>query len=186
MPDNFNDESKRPFNKEHEIKNVVRVYRPVETTLSVDLTGASVIMRFSFGEDGFVPADLLPKDNLPPKTQVHPQQMEIYTTKEVAKSLGCSRKKVRKLITDGFLEALPGGPPYRITKESLDRYLRGQYPRKSPDPSASDVGSAHVAAPEPFVRKSVQRPLPGITTRPGKPSEVEVQRAVEDMKSWKK
>jgi excisionase family DNA binding protein len=179
MPDDFNNESKRPSSKEHEIKNVVRVYRPVETTLCVDLTGASVIMRFSLGEEGFVPADLLPKDNLPAKTQVHPQQTEIYTTKDVAKCLGCSRKKVRKLITDGFLEALPGGPPYKITKESLERYLRGQSPRKDPDPLSPNAVSASVV-----VNKPACRPLTGIAARPGKPQEAEVQRAVEDMKSW--
>lgn len=180
MPDDFNNESKRPSSKEHEIKNVVRVYRPGETTLCVDLTGASVIMRFSLGEEGFVPADLLPKDNLPAKTPVHLQQTEIYTTKEVAKCLGCSRKKVRKLITDGFLEALPGGPPYKITKESLDRYLRGQYPRKSPDSSTPGDGGTPVAARKASTHRSPTR----IATHSGKPQEAEVQRAVEDMKSW--
>ncbi len=48
----------------------------------------------------------------------------IYTVEEVAKLLRVSVATVRRLIRIGDLEAFPVGNQYRITQESLDKYMR--------------------------------------------------------------
>lgn len=48
---------------------------------------------------------------------------EVYTIAETAKLLKVSEETVRRLIANGDLEARRVGRQYRITRETIDKYL---------------------------------------------------------------
>lgn len=50
-------------------------------------------------------------------------QEEVYTIEEVAKILKVSVETVRRLITNGELDARRVGRQYRITRAALDKVL---------------------------------------------------------------
>ena len=51
------------------------------------------------------------------------QQDVVYTIQEVARILKVSEQVVRQLVTSGELESKRVGRQYRVTRESLDKYL---------------------------------------------------------------
>jgi putative molybdopterin biosynthesis protein len=50
-------------------------------------------------------------------------QEEVYTIEEVAKILKVSEETVRRLIASGDLDARRVGRQYRITRESINKFL---------------------------------------------------------------
>lgn len=50
-------------------------------------------------------------------------QEEVFTIEEVAKILKVSEETVRRLISNGELEARRVGRQYRITREAINKFL---------------------------------------------------------------
>jgi hypothetical protein len=154
--------------------------RHVRTELHRDATGFSLVWRFEANGD----CDSTHRSSSvepTPHKEDQSSENEILTTEQVAHDLKMSAKTVRKLITNGTLEALPGVCPYKVTREALNRYVRGHLPRKDPDPSAGNTGNNYVPS-----RRKARRILTGLKVPSAKPKEEEIKRAVDDMKKWER
>lgn len=65
-----------------------------------------------------------PKVRVVKKVKFDPSKVEWFTTSEVAAVLHVQERSVRRWARQGELEAIRVGHRYRISKKSLDKFMR--------------------------------------------------------------
>ncbi len=179
MCDDSRNELKATMGNQTDNDDSMRGYQLKDMTMFVDPQKSLIILKFRADQDCPDPLSFLSVGGLDNERTEKSQQIEILSTEQVAEELGMSTKTVRKLIGEGFLEALPGIRPYKITRKALDRYLRGHSAGDDSVVLPSVTGQRVTP-----VEKSVRRLLAGSVARSQASREDELQQADEEMKSW--
>jgi hypothetical protein len=181
-----NSESVRPSETKPEAENAMFGYQRVQPTFYISPDRSRLLIELIPDNQDPGPTDD-PRRCVPPaKAQAQSKGPKVLSTEQVAEEIECAPKTVRKLITDGFLEALPGITPYKVTRAALDRYLSGCLPRRHRDQTVSDAAAVPVGAAGASVGKSAHRPLRKSLLPKDNPQGDETQRACQDMASWEK
>lgn len=55
-----------------------------------------------------------------------PSQKDVYTVREVAQLIRCDPRIIRREIAEGRLKSLPMKRPLRVTRESLDDWMKNK------------------------------------------------------------